>query len=122
MSNNNFDEVLTSLENVQDSKKLLKLLIDIRKKVDADCLGNNIGKIREKGAFKHIVSSLQTSNTSIINVSLSILGNCCLNAQCSRDVVCIVHFKKNDIADDSKYLLVKFFGGCFYKCQSRAFF
>ncbi|XP_015834209.1 uncharacterized protein LOC103312501 isoform X2 [Tribolium castaneum] len=89
MSSNNFDEVLSSLQDAQDSAKLLKILIDVRKKVDADCPKNkeNICKIREKGCFKQIVASLQTSKKSTINVSLSILGNCCLDAKCARDVI-----------------------------------
>ncbi|KAJ3660989.1 hypothetical protein Zmor_005414 [Zophobas morio] len=89
MSSSTFDDVLTSLQSVQDSTKLLKLLIEVRKRVDVDCAKNNdnITKIRERGSFKQIISSLQTSKKGIINVSLSILGNCCLDARCARDVV-----------------------------------
>ena len=92
MSSSTFDDVLTSLQSVQDSTKLLKLLIEVRKRVDVDCAKNNdnITKIRERGSFKQIISSLQTSKKGIINVSLSILGNCCLDARCARDVVCYV--------------------------------
>lgn len=89
MCPNGFDNILTALEDAPDHPKLLKLLIDIRKRVDADCPKNkeNVTKIREKGSFKFIISSFHTSKRSIINVSLSILGNCCLDQKCARDVV-----------------------------------
>ncbi|RZC36130.1 uncharacterized protein BDFB_007081 [Asbolus verrucosus] len=87
MANNNFDEILASLQNVQDNSKLLKILINIRKDVDWPKNRDNITKLQEKGSLKEVVSVLQTSKKGIIDVSLSILGNCCLDSRCARDVV-----------------------------------
>jgi hypothetical protein len=88
MSEYNFDNVLVALQNVQDNSTFLKVLIDIRKGVDAECPQNkaNITKLRDRG-LRRIISSLETPKKTIINVALSILGNCCLDANCARDVV-----------------------------------
>ena len=92
MSSSSFDDVLMSLQGVQNSTKLLQLLIEVKERVDVDCANSNdnITKIRESGSFKQIISSLQTSKERIIKLSLSILGHCCLDVNCAREMVCSV--------------------------------
>lgn len=89
MSENYFESAMTSLQKHQDSHRLLKILILIRKEIEWPRKRNNLQKLRESGCLKNIITCLQTKDGHILDVSLSILGNCCLDRDAARDLVCI---------------------------------
>lgn len=87
MSNLSFDAILGGLQTEEDSSKLLKLLVDTRKHVDWPIHRDNIHKLRDSNGLKKIVSYLSTSKKAVLDVCLSILGNCCMEHKCARDAV-----------------------------------
>lgn len=87
MSNLRFDDILSSLQTEEDSSKILKLLVDTRKHVDWPIHRDNIHKLRDSNGLKKIVSYLSTSKKAVLDVCLSILGNCCMEHKCARDAV-----------------------------------
>ncbi|CAH0547622.1 unnamed protein product [Brassicogethes aeneus] len=87
MSNQNFLNALTSLLTTVNPAELFKVLATIRKDVEWPKDKDNITRIREKKHLKHIVGALQSNQRNVLNVALSILGNCLLDKDCSRDAV-----------------------------------
>ncbi|KAJ8927879.1 hypothetical protein NQ314_019623 [Rhamnusium bicolor] len=87
MSEVKFEGALCALCKPQDNKTLLKLLVTIRKEVEWPKNKDNITKIREKGCLKQFVAILQSQQRNALDVALSILGNCVMDRDCTRDVV-----------------------------------
>lgn len=86
MSEINFDEALNALSKPQDSKTLLNILIIIRKEVDWPKHKEQIMKLRQKGCIRQFLKMLNM-NRNIIDICLSILGNCVMDKGCARDAV-----------------------------------
>ncbi|XP_023017846.2 uncharacterized protein [Leptinotarsa decemlineata] len=79
-----FDKILAGLDKKQDSKYLFKILTNIRKQVEWPKHKEQIASFRTKGYIKHVIRTLQMPQKHIIDVSLSILGNCVLDKGCAR--------------------------------------
>ncbi|XP_018333008.1 uncharacterized protein LOC108742330 [Agrilus planipennis] len=82
-----FQSAIRSLKKPQGESRLKKILFAIRKEIDWPNKRDNIIKLREEGCLKHLVLCLQQKDTNLVDISLSILGNCCLDQSCARDVV-----------------------------------
>lgn len=93
MSSVNFDETLDSLSSPQEKEHLYRLLLLIRKEVEWP-ERDNIVKLREKGCLKHLINYLeqQNSNLNVVNVILSILGNCCMDRISAGEIVSLFLF------------------------------
>lgn len=87
MSEGKFEVVLCALNKPQDDRTLLKILSTIRKEVEWPKNKDNITKLREKGCLKYLITILQKQQKSLLDVTLSILGNCMMDRGCTRDVV-----------------------------------
>lgn len=61
------------------SSRVQEALLKIRSKVIADV--NGLHLFRECGGLGHLVPHLRKPNERILDLSLSILGNCCLDDQ-----------------------------------------
>lgn len=77
-------KLLSQLEKSSSSQTTYKLLVQIRTDVIKDKEG--IKLLKDKGGLKRIVRILNKPNEKILNVSLSILANCCMQEEC-RDQV-----------------------------------
>ncbi|XP_044756616.1 uncharacterized protein LOC123315105 [Coccinella septempunctata] len=84
-----FDKALRILSPTLNAQNLYKLLTYIRKSVEWPKHKRNILKIHKSGCIKKILGCLTSSQSNIIAVSLSILGNCCLEPNCSNEVAFI---------------------------------
>lgn len=99
MSQDKLNNALASLLTAQSSVELHKILTDIRKDVEWPRNKDNITRIREKKSLKYIVASLNSQQRNVLNVSLSILGNCLMDRDCSRDAVSIL-FPQSGVGPD----------------------
>lgn len=86
MSEIKFDEALNALNKSQDSKTLLRILIAIRNEVEWPKHKGQIIKLRQKGCLRHFLKMLNM-NKNIVDICLSILGNCIMDKGCARDAV-----------------------------------
>lgn len=87
-------KLLSQLEKSSSSQSTYKLLVQIRTDVIKDKEG--IKLLRDKGGLKRIVRILSKPNEKILNVSLSILANCCLQDDCRVQVsTSLFHFHIN---------------------------
>ncbi|XP_054257867.1 armadillo repeat-containing protein 5 isoform X2 [Macrosteles quadrilineatus] len=77
-------KLISQLEKCS-SQSVYKHLVQIRTDVIKDAEGVKL--LRERGGLKHIVRLLNKPNEKILNVSLSILANCCLQEECRDQVV-----------------------------------
>ncbi|XP_056648597.1 uncharacterized protein LOC130453034 [Diorhabda sublineata] len=82
-----FGDLLKALTKEQSSKSILKILSSIRKGVEWPKNKSNIDKIREMGSLKYFIINLNSRHKHIVDVSLSILGNACMDYNCARDLV-----------------------------------
>lgn len=96
MSELKFDESLDALNKPQDSKTLLKILVIIRKEVEWPKHKDQIFKLRQKGCLKQFLKMLNM-NKNIVDICLSILGNCVMEKGCARDAVSISDNKNRAI-------------------------
>ncbi|KAJ8913033.1 hypothetical protein NQ315_002049 [Exocentrus adspersus] len=87
MSEGKFEATLNALNKCDNEKTLLKLLLTIRKDVEWPKNRDNIIKLREKGSLSRLVIILQKQQKTVLNVVLSILGNCFMDRGCARDIV-----------------------------------
>ncbi|CAH2008395.1 unnamed protein product [Acanthoscelides obtectus] len=87
MNETQFNTFLNALSVPQDSKSIYKLLVNIRKELDWPQHRQNILKIRSEGCLGQLVSILQMPQRYIMDVCLSILGNCMMDKGCARDLV-----------------------------------
>ncbi|KAJ8954094.1 hypothetical protein NQ318_004399 [Aromia moschata] len=87
MSEDKFEAALGCLNVAQENRTLLKLLVTIRKYVEWPKNKENIAKLRDKGCLKQLVAVLQCQQKNVLDVTLSILGNCTMDKGCTRDVV-----------------------------------
>ncbi|KAG8334865.1 Armadillo repeat-containing protein 5 [Homalodisca vitripennis] len=78
-------KLINQLEKCSSSQSIYKLLVQIRTDVIKEDEG--IKLLRDKGGLKRIVKILTKPNEKILNVSLSILANCCLQEECREQVV-----------------------------------
>lgn len=92
MSDENFESTLSALSKPQETKVLLKLLAVIRKGVEWPSNKDQVVELRVKGYLKQLISILQMSNKHILDLCLSILGNCTLEEGCARDSVSFFSF------------------------------
>lgn len=81
-----FDDCLSALNKPHDNKTLFKLLLIIRKEVEWPKHKEQIIKLYQKGCLKHLLRTFNTKKC-IIDISLSIIGNCVMNKSCARDAV-----------------------------------
>lgn len=89
MSEEYFESAIHSLQKYQDPHRLLKILVVIRKEIEWPRNRNNMQKLRDKGCLKQVVMCLHTKNGNILDVTLSILGNCCMDSDTAKDLVCL---------------------------------
>lgn len=89
MSECYFDSVLQSLLKPQEKERLYKILVAIRNNVEWPKDKGNITKICDGNCLKSLIICLQQPCLKIINVTLSILGNCCMDRRCARISVSI---------------------------------
>ncbi|VEN59858.1 unnamed protein product [Callosobruchus maculatus] len=86
-SDSQFETCLQALKVPQNSKSLFKVLVNIRKELEWPKDRQNILKVRTEGCLGQLVSILQMPQRYIMDVCLSILGNCMMDKNCSRDLV-----------------------------------
>lgn len=103
MSEGHFESALRSLQKPQDSKRLLQILVIIRKEIEWPRNKDNMLKLRDNGCLKPIVSCLNIQNGNILDVVLSIIGNCCMERNSARDLVrqadlaiCLINVNTSD--------------------------
>lgn len=77
-------KLISQIKKCSSSQSLYKLLVQIRTDVIRDDEG--IKLLKDSGSLKHIVKLLSKPNEKILNVSLSILANCCLQEDCREQV------------------------------------
>ncbi|KAG5887936.1 hypothetical protein JTB14_003031 [Gonioctena quinquepunctata] len=82
-----FETSLGELCKKQDGKNLLKILVNIRKEVEWPKNREHITKLRTKGCLKHLIGILQMPQKRLVDVSLSILGNCIMDKGCAREAI-----------------------------------
>ncbi|KAK9877196.1 hypothetical protein WA026_016944 [Henosepilachna vigintioctopunctata] len=82
-----FDETLKVLSHSVNSSSLYKLLSFVRKEVEWPQHKENINKLQHSGCLKQIVVSLRSSNLHVVNVALSILGNCCMESESTKKII-----------------------------------
>lgn len=87
-----FEEYLNALNKPHDSKTLLKILLTIRKEVEWPKHKDQISKLRQKGCLKQFIKMFNM-NKNIIDICLSILGNCIMDKGCARDAVSIISYR-----------------------------
>lgn len=88
METDYFTTAVQSLKKPQDKKKLLQVLIIIRKGIDDSSTKlERYSILSELGTVKNLIGCLQLENNSILDISLSILGNCCLDAHFAKNLV-----------------------------------
>ncbi|XP_050301516.1 uncharacterized protein LOC126739759 [Anthonomus grandis grandis] len=88
MSNVDFENAITVLQQPGSSKKALKALICIRSEVDWPRNKANVVRLRERGCLKQITGILLNSkHKHHIDLALSILGNCLMDRICTSEVV-----------------------------------
>lgn len=76
-----FITAVQSLRKPQDKRKLLQILIVIRKGID--CTSTKLQKLSilsDSGSIKNLIGCLQLENNNILDITLSILGNCCIHS------------------------------------------
>ncbi|GJQ79478.1 hypothetical protein Trydic_g16331 [Trypoxylus dichotomus] len=78
-----FITAVQSLRKPQDKKKLLQILVLIRKGID-DSPTELQSILSESSTIKNLIGCLQLENTTILDVTLSILGNCCVDLNFAR--------------------------------------
>lgn len=86
-----FESALNSLTKTQHKRRLIQILLVIRKATSGPQQYEKITILSNKGSLKYIVGLLQNSSFNVVNTALSILGNCCMNTQCSKDLVSSVY-------------------------------
>lgn len=80
-----FESLLKSLTKTQHKRRLVQILTALRKETNN---AENVNILQAKGTLKYIVACLQQDSRSIIDNTLSILGNCsCLNPECGKSLV-----------------------------------
>lgn len=89
MTENNFLNALNVLKKSENNEILLKTLVTIRKDINWTKTKDNINKLREKGCLENVAKALYTQDKHILDVSLSILGNCCMDKTTARELVCL---------------------------------
>lgn len=77
-------KLISQIKKCSSSQSLYKLLVQIRTDVIREDEG--IKLLRDSGGLKHIVKFLSKPNEKVLNVSLSILANCCLQEDCREQV------------------------------------
>lgn len=77
-------KLISQIKKCSSSQSLYKLLVQIRTDVIREDEG--IKLLRDSGGLKHIVKCLSKPNEKVLNVSLSILANCCLQEDCREQV------------------------------------
>lgn len=83
------DKVLQLLKKPQSGKKLVHILAALRKHVNGSNHQQAIDIIRKCKMLKQIISFTQfDNNLRVVDLTLSILGNCCMNASVVHHVVC----------------------------------
>lgn len=88
MSTSHFESALYALPNFQEPEHLLKILNEIKKGLHEDRKGNTQKLYSTKNCLKALISLLEPDNdVDILNFTLSILGNLCLDMLCARDAV-----------------------------------
>lgn len=92
MSEDYFESAINSLQKYQDPHRLLKILLVIRKEIEWPRNRNNMQKLRDKGCLKQVVMCLQTKHSNVLDITLSILGNCCMDSDTAKDLVCLSTF------------------------------
>lgn len=78
MDKNYVKTVIEGLKS-SSSNRVQEALLKIRNKVIAD--GNGLQLFRECGGLEYLVPHLRKPNERILDLALSILGNCCLDDQ-----------------------------------------
>lgn len=86
MSKLSFDDSLNALSKPHDSKTLLQILVTIRKEVEWPKHKEQIAKLRQNGSLRHFMKMFNM-NKNILDICLSILGNCIMDKGCARDAV-----------------------------------
>lgn len=80
-----FESAMASLKKPQETRRLLKILVVLRKEMEWPKDQWNILKFHEMGCVKPLFAAMQRDNANILDVCLSILGNCVMHrdvAQC----------------------------------------
>lgn len=85
-----FTIAVHSLRKPQDKKTLVQNLIVIRKGIDDSFTSQKFNILNESGCIKNLVGCLQLENNSILDITLSILGNCCIEPNFVRNAVSIL--------------------------------
>lgn len=87
---NIFDSAMVSLKKPQETRRLLKILVALRKEMEWPKDKLNMLKFYDTGCMKPLIVAMQRDNGSVLDVCLSILGNCAMERYISRNLVSIV--------------------------------
>lgn len=87
MGESHFDSAMASLRKPQESRRLLKILVVLRKEMEWPKDRLNMVKFYDNGCMKQLIACMQRDNGSVLDVCLSILGNCAMERYISRNLV-----------------------------------
>lgn len=82
-----FDSAMVSLKKPQETRRLLKILVALRKEMEWPRDKLNMLKFYDSGCMKQLIACMQRDNGSVLDVCLSILGNCAMERYISRNLV-----------------------------------
>lgn len=82
--NININALLTKLKS-ESKNEIYKGLLELRK--NAFNSEEGIKCILQHGILPIVARILDTTNENLLDVALSVIGNCCLNGQCRKEVV-----------------------------------
>lgn len=73
----------TSKSKLYHNLKLLRRVVDDKSKFTL---------VKASGGLRLILTYLSKSSSEIIDIVLSIVGNCCMDRECSKEVIIIIFF------------------------------
>lgn len=82
-----FDSAMASLQKPQEPRRLLQILVALRKEMEWPKHQWNMLKFYDMGCMKPLFRAMQRVNGSILDVCLSILGNCAMDRYIARNLV-----------------------------------
>lgn len=80
------EELMNLIKNIKRNRsksKLLHYLKILRRVVDDK---SKFTSVRESGGLRLILTYLPKNSLEIIDIILSIIGNCCMDRECSKEV------------------------------------
>lgn len=83
MEEQELSNLIKTIKNCNSKSKLYHNLKLLRRIVNDK---SQFTKVRELGGLRLILTLLPNKNTEIVDIILSIIGNCCTERECAREV------------------------------------